>query len=73
MPGFVTIQHRDVYSLVEFSLDEVNKLHKIMDMIQLNFDSTDKEEKEAQEYYVDKFYPFFKNLKKEMEQHAPNS
>lgn len=72
MPGFVSIQPRDVYALVEFSYDEVKKIDKVMDLIEIKVDGTNEEEKQAQEYFVKRLYPFFVKLKKEMENNAPN-
>ncbi len=66
MPSVVSVQPRDIYVLVEFSIDEIQKILTVMDLIELNYDGTDKEQAEAKKYFVDKFYPFFKELKKEL-------
>ncbi len=73
MPGIIAIQPKDIYVLLELSSDEVKKLHKVMGLIQINFDSEDKEEKEAEEYFVNKFYPFVEQLAEEIGQNAPNA
>ncbi len=72
MPGFLSIQNRDIYSLVEFSLEEVRKLNKAMNLMEIKFDGTKEEEKEAEKYFTKEFFPFFQELLKEMEKNAPN-
>lgn len=72
MPGFVSVQARDIYALVEFSYEEIKKIDKVMDMIEIHVDKTEQEEVEAEEYFVKSFYPFFEKLKKEMEDNAPD-
>lgn len=72
MPDFIGIQPRDVFVQVEFSIDEIRKLSVLMDLISINFDGKDKEETDAKEYFLNKFYPFFKELDKEL-RNAPNA
>lgn len=66
MPSVVNVQPRDIYVLIEFSLGEIKKIVKMMDLIQLNYDGTKKEDVEAQKYLIDEFYPFFKQMKKDL-------
>lgn len=72
MPAFIAIQPRDIYVQVEFPLNEIKKLRVFMDLIEINYDGKDKEETEAKEYFLNTFYPFFKELHKELT-NAPNA
>lgn len=72
MPGFVSVQARDIYALVEFSYEEVKKIDKVMDMIEVHVDKQNEDEVQAEEYFTQRFYPFFEKLKKEMEDNAPD-
>ena len=66
MPAVINVQSRDIYVLVEFSLEEIQKIVKVMDLMQLNYDGTKKDDVEAQKYLVEQLYPFFKQTKKEL-------
>jgi hypothetical protein len=67
MPAIVSVQPRDIYFLVEFSLEEMKKLKKVMDLTSISFDGTIQEEKDAAEYFSGKFYDFIKESLKEIE------
>lgn len=49
------IQPRDVYVLTEFSRTDLRLLHKALDLVQIDYDGTIPEQKEAVEYFVGKF------------------
>lgn len=64
MPRIIDIQPKDIYVLFEMSIMELKKLHKAMEMSNVNYDGTKSEEAEAAEYF-NEFWEFLEELLKE--------
>jgi len=55
----VGVEKRDVYFLMEFSLEDVKKLLIALNHCQIDYDSTDEETDEAITFFKAKFHPYF--------------
>lgn len=53
------VEKRDVYFVMEFSLDDVKKLLMALNLCQIDYDSSDEEMKEAVQFFKGKFHPYF--------------
>ena len=53
---------KDVYFLLELSLEELKQLKFVLDNSTISFNGEVKEEKDAQEYVVGEFYTFICTL-----------
>lgn len=63
----VEVQSRDIYMLLEFSIEEIKQITLCCDHIQINFDGKDKKETKAADYFVKTFYPQLKTIITEIE------
>lgn len=50
-------QPRDVYALCEFSRKDLKLLERALNLSEIDYDSSVAEEKEAVDYFVNKFHP----------------
>jgi|GEM_PF-1908643 len=66
MPKVIDVRPKDVYATVEFSIAELAKLRKALDLSTINYDGKTPEEKEAVEYLQDVFYPFIDHFLEDM-------
>lgn len=66
-------QPRDVYALCEFSRSDLKLLERAMNLVELDYDSSVAEEKEAADYFVKKFYPQVVKILETMEAEYGNA
>lgn len=50
-------QPRDVYALCEFSRSDLKLLKSVLSLVKIDYDSSVPEEKEAVDYFTNKFHP----------------
>ena len=62
----VSIVPKDICVYVEFSIDQIRKLKKVLDMSQINFNGKDPVETEAKDYVMNELYPMLENVIKEV-------
>ncbi|MFW6364429.1 MAG: hypothetical protein ACOCZ4_00340 [Bacteroidota bacterium] len=62
MPNLIAAEPRDIFFVLDLSLQEIIKLDKAMSMITIDFDGNKKEEQEAKDYFIENFYPFIKKI-----------
>ena len=53
---------KDVTVVFEMELSELKLLHKAMNMMEINYDSTIPEEREAENFLTKRFYPLINEL-----------
>ncbi len=63
----INVYPKDVYVAIEFSIDEIKKFVKTLDIARIDFDGNNVEEREAVSFVVDKMYPNFKMIIEETE------
>jgi len=55
----VGVEKRDIYFLMEFSLEDIKKLLIALNHCQIDYDSSDEEINEAVNFLKGKFHPYF--------------
>jgi len=67
MPEVIQIRPKGIYVNIEFSMEELAMLKKGFDMIQINADLKDTEQFKVNDYIINKFYPFIRDIVKDLE------
>ena len=58
MPRVIDIKPKDIYILMEISLEELKDLQTVMNLSTINFDGKNPNEVKATKYYKEKFFDF---------------